>query len=239
VTAEEPPSEQGQTTASRVVTGLSKVAMALRAHDRQRSGHHGLHPTQAQILALLAARPRGLRLGQLATQLGVTSATTSDSVTALERKHLVRRSPSPGDARAIQIDLTAAGQREATAIREWPDAMLHVVDDLDDDEQALLLRLLVKMIRSLQERRAIPAARMCATCQFFDPYAHAGSDKPHHCRFVDAPFADQDLRLDCVDHETAAADVQEVTWLRFTTGRPSRVTTKPIATDPAGRRAGS
>ena len=219
MTAEQPPSEQGQTTASRIVIALNKVALALRANDRTRSGRHGLHPTQAQILALLAARPSGLRLGQLATQLGVTSATTSDSVTALERKQLVQRSPSPDDARAIQVDLTAAGWREAIAIREWPDAMLHVVDDLDDDEQALLLRLLVKMIRSLQERRAIPAARMCATCRYFDPYAHAGSDKPHHCRFVDAPFADNDLRLDCVDHETASADLQEATWVRFTTGR--------------------
>jgi DNA-binding MarR family transcriptional regulator len=222
VTAEEPPSEQGQTTASRVVTALSKVAMALRANDRQRSGRHGLHPTQAQILALLAARPGGLRLGQLASQLGVTSATTSDSVTALERKQLLRRSPSPDDARAIQVDLTPAGRQEATAISQWPDAMLQVVDDLDDDEQALLLRLLVKMIRSLQERRAIPAARMCVTCRYFDPYAHAGSDKPHHCRFVDAPFADNDLRLDCVDHETASAEVQEAAWVRFTTRRSPR-----------------
>ena len=219
MTAEQPPSEQGQTTASRVVTALNKVALALRANDRTRSGRHGLHPTQAQILALLAARSGGLRLGQLAIQLGVTSATTSDSVTALERKQLVQRSPSPDDARAIQIDLTAAGSLEATAISEWPDAMLHVVDDLDDDEQALLLGLLVKMIRALQERRAIPAARMCATCQYFDPYAHAGSDKPHHCRFVDAPFADNDLRLDCVDHETASTEVQEATWVRFTSGR--------------------
>jgi DNA-binding MarR family transcriptional regulator len=222
VTAEEPPSEQGQTPAGRVVTALNKVAMALRANDRTRSGRHGLHPTQAQILALLAARPGGLRLGQLATQLGVTSATTSDSVTALEHKQLVRRSPSPDDARAIQVDLTATGRREAIAISEWPDAMLHVVDDLDDDEQALLLRLLVKIIRSLQERRAIPAARMCATCRYFDPYAHAGTDKPHHCRFVDAPFADNDLRLDCVDHETASAEVQEATWVRFTTRRSPR-----------------
>jgi DNA-binding MarR family transcriptional regulator len=234
VTAEEPPSGQGQTPASRVVTALNKVAMALRTNDRTRSGRHGLHPTQAQILVLLAARPDGLRLGQLATQLGVTSATTSDSVTALERKQLLRRAPSPDDARAVRIDLTAAGRREALAISEWPDAMLHVVDDLDDDEQALLLRLLIKIIRSLQERRAIPAARMCATCRYFDPYAHPRSDKPHHCRFVDAPFADNDLRLDCVDHETAPAEVQDVTWVRFTTGR--RV---PGATDPDDWRAGS
>lgn len=234
MTAEQPPSEHGQTTASRVVTALNKVAMALRTGDRARSGRRGLHPTQAQILALLAARPDGLRLGQLASHLGVTSATTSDSVTALERKQLVRRASSAGDARAVKVELTPAGRQEAMAISEWPDAMLHVVDALDDDEQALLLRLLVTMIRSLQDRRAIPAARMCVTCRYFDPYAHPQTDKPHHCRFVDAPFADNDLRLDCVDHETAPAELQEAAWVKFTSGRRS-----PGATDCGDWRSGS
>jgi DNA-binding MarR family transcriptional regulator len=232
ITAEQPPSEQGQTTPDRVVTALNKVAMALRTNDRLQSGRRGLHPTQAQILALLDARPGGIRLGELATQLGVTSATTSDSVTALERKQLVRRSASPADARAIQVHLTAAGRREAAAISEWPDAMLHVVGELDDDEQAVLLRVLVTMIRSLQERRGIPAAQMCATCRYFDPYAHPGTSKPHHCRFVDASFADNELRLECVDHETASAEVQEATWAKFRTGRRA-------GTDPFDQRAGS
>jgi DNA-binding MarR family transcriptional regulator len=69
-----------------VVTALNKLAIAMRTSQRDRSGRHGLHPTQAQILTLLAALPAGLRLGRLATELGVTSATTSDSVGAPEPK---------------------------------------------------------------------------------------------------------------------------------------------------------
>jgi DNA-binding MarR family transcriptional regulator len=216
MTAEQPPNEHGRATADRVVTALNKLAIAMRTNQRERSGSHGLHPTQAQILTLLAARPTGLRLGQLAAELGVTSATTSDSVSALERKRLVRKSVSADDARAIEVNLTVDGRIEAAAIADWPDAMLQAVDDLSTDEQAALLRVLVKMIRSLQDRHAIPAARMCVTCQYFDPYVHASSERPHHCRFVDAPFGDSELRLDCVDHQAAQSDVQQALWARFT-----------------------
>jgi DNA-binding MarR family transcriptional regulator len=216
-----PPSAHGDATASRVVTALNKLALVLRWGAWQQSGRHGLHPTQAQIVTLLAARPKGMRLRDLAAALGVTPATTSDSVAALLRKGLVDKSPAPGDARAVVVTVTPDGLREAAEISTWPDAMLAAVDDLDVAEQGVLLRVLVKMIRSLQERQAIPAARMCVTCQFFDPYAHPGSDRPHHCRFVDAPFGDAELRVDCLDHVAAAPARQAELWARFAGGRIS------------------
>jgi DNA-binding MarR family transcriptional regulator len=210
-----PPGTTGDATAGQVVTALNKLAMVLRWGAWRQSGRHGLHPTQAQILTLLASRPQGLRLGELAEALGVTSATTSDSVAALLRKGLVGKAPAPGDARAVVVTVTPNGRREAAAIGSWPDAMLAAVGDLDPAEQGALLRVLVKMIRSLQERQAIPAARMCVTCRFFDPYAHPGSERPHHCRFVDAPFGDAELRVDCFDHDPAPADQQDTAWTRF------------------------
>jgi DNA-binding MarR family transcriptional regulator len=210
-----PPSAHGDGTASRVVTALNKLAMVLRWGAWQQSGRHGLHPTQAQIITLLAARPNGLRLRELAEALGVSSATTSDSVAALVRKALVEKSPAPGDARAVVVTVTPQGLREAARISTWPDAMLAAVDDLDAAEQAALLRVLLKMIRSLQQRRAIPAARMCVTCRFFDPYAHPATDRPHHCRFVDAPFGDAELRVDCLDHEPAPPEQSQALWTWF------------------------
>ncbi|WP_242908088.1 hypothetical protein [Actinomadura terrae] len=54
---------------------------------------------------------------------------------------------------------------------------------------------------SLQDRRAIPVARMCLTCTYFRPNAHPGTDRPHHCAFVDNPFDDGELRLECPDHQ--------------------------------------
>jgi DNA-binding MarR family transcriptional regulator len=210
----------------RVTTGLAKVGLALKQQAWAEAGGRGLTPTQGQVLALLRANPGGLRLGVLAGQLGVTTATTSDSVAALHRKGLVAKLPVTGDGRAVLVRLTPAGVREAAAAAAWPDFLLEAVDQLSPAEQAAFLRGLVTMIRTLQERGRIPVARMCVSCRFFRPYRHRDPDRPHHCAFVDAPFGDGGLRLDCPDHQTAPAEQAGRTWRAF------RAPTEAAAADP-------
>jgi DNA-binding MarR family transcriptional regulator len=205
--------------AKRVTTGLAKVGLALKHQAWAEAGGRGLTPTQGQVLALLRASPDGLRLGALAGQLGVTAATTSDSVAALRRKGLVVKLPLAGDGRAVLVRLTPAGVREAAAAAAWPDFLLEAVDELSDAEQAAFLRGLVTMIRTLQTRDRIPVARMCVSCRFFQPFRHP-EGPPHHCAFVDAPFGDGELRLDCPDHVAAPAELAARTWAAFR-GAPS------------------
>ena len=204
-----------QPLAQRVTTGLAKVGIALKQQAWAEAGGRGLTPTQAQVLALLRATPDGLRLGALAQQLGVTAPTASDSVAALHRKGLVAKVPLAGDGRAVVVRLTPVGVREASAAAAWPDFLLEAVDELSAAEQAAFLRGLVTMIRTLQTRGRIPVARMCVPCRFFQPFRHQGEALPHHCAFVDAPFGDGELRLDCPDHAAAPTDQAEHTWRVF------------------------
>ena len=201
----------------RVTVGLAKIGIALKQQAWAEAGGRGLNPTQGQVLALLRANPGGLRLGALAEQLGVTAATTSDSVTALQRKGLVAKEPSAGDGRGVVVVLTPAGNLEAAAAAAWPDFLLEAVGELSTAEQATFLRALVAMIRTLQEKGRIPVARMCVSCRFFRPYQHDDPVRPHHCAFVDAPFGDGELRLDCPDHLTASADQADRNWEIFRT----------------------
>jgi hypothetical protein len=90
-----------------------------------------------------------------------------------------------------------------------------VLEALSDHDRASFLRLLVTLIRALQEARAIPVQRMCATCTHFRPHAHADAACSHHCTFVDVAFGDANLRLDCGDHEPAPAEVAAALWRRF------------------------
>jgi len=199
----------------RVTIGLAKIGIALKQQAWAEAGGRGLTPTQGQVLALLRANPDGLRLGALAEQLGVTAATTSDSVAALQRKGLVTKEPMAGDARGVIVLLTPTGTREAAAAAAWPDFLLEAVGELSTVEQAAFLRALVSMIRTLQEKGRIPVARMCVSCRFFRPYQHDNPARPHHCAFVDAPFGDGELRLDCPDFRTAADEQAAQTWLAF------------------------
>jgi DNA-binding MarR family transcriptional regulator len=206
----------------RVTTGLAKVGLALKHQAWAEAGGRGLTPTQGQVLALLRANPAGLRLGELAGQLGVTAATTSDSVGALHRKGLVAKLPLATDGRAVLVRLTPAGVREAAAAAAWPDFLLEAVGELSEPEQAAFLRGLVTMIRTLQLRGRIPVARMCVSCRFFQPFRHPDGDLPHHCAFVDAPFGDGGLRLDCPDFDAAPAELAARTWEAFRGPIPRR-----------------
>lgn len=191
-------------TSRRVVTGLSKIGLALKTRSFQEAGERGLSPTQSQVLALLLSSS-GRRLSSLCEEMGVKPATVSEAVATLVAKGLVRKGPAPEDRRAVALSLTAEGKRQAAASAGWPDFLVEAVDELSPAEQAAFLAGLVKMIRRLQEQGEIAVARMCLTCRFFRPNVHRSAERPHHCAFVDAPFGDAHLRVDCADHQREEA----------------------------------
>lgn len=206
----------------RLAAGLAKIGLALRSRAWREARGRGLSPTQGQILALLERRAAPLTLEEIARELAVTPATASDAVAALQAKRLVRKGRSRGDRRALALTLTARGRKEAQRAASWPDFLAKVAGELDAAEQAALLRALIKMIRALQERGEIPVARMCVTCRFFRPHRYADPIRPHHCDFVNAPFGDRDLRLDCADHAPAAPGQARLIWQSFTQSEEAR-----------------
>jgi DNA-binding MarR family transcriptional regulator len=184
----------------RVITGLSKIGIALRSQSWQGAESQGLTPTQGQILALLSSHP-GTRLSAIAKGLATSAATASDAVSALVKKGLVSREQAMDDRRAITLRLTPAGQQQAEQAASWPDFLLSAVEELSEDEQTVFFTGLTKMIRKLQDQGKIPTARMCATCEYFSANRHDDAVRPHHCNLVNAPFGDRDLRLDCPEHQ--------------------------------------
>jgi DNA-binding MarR family transcriptional regulator len=134
----------------RLATGLHKIGLVLRQAAWRDSSPRGLTPTQAQLLTLLVASPAGRRLAELAAELGITAASASDSLAALERKGLVTKSRAVGDGRALAARPTAAGRRLAGRLALWPDFLLAALGELDEAERDAFQRALVKMIRSLQ-----------------------------------------------------------------------------------------
>jgi DNA-binding MarR family transcriptional regulator len=160
-----------------------------------------LSPTQADILRFVAHRPAGARLTAAAAHAGVRKATASDAVTALERKALVHKYADASDGRALALKSTAEGNRVA---QTWPSSYAPIVAGLSQAEQELLLGLVVKMIRQLQQRQLIAPQRTCVTCRHFRENFAPGTGTPHFCAFVGEPMAERHLRVDCAEHESAA-----------------------------------
>ncbi|MFO0836158.1 MAG: MarR family winged helix-turn-helix transcriptional regulator [Phycisphaerales bacterium] len=209
-----------QATAQRIVAGLAKVALVFRHAQWAASGRRGLTPTQSQILSLIAGSREPLGVKAVAEHLAVTMGTASEAVGALVDKGLLRKESDEADGRAVVLRLTAEGKREAARAAEWPWAIVDAVETMPEAERAALLRGLVGMIRTLEDRGLIPTARMCVSCRFFRPNEYPGTAKPHHCLFIGAPIGDADLRIDCAEMEPVEASLRPRLWSVFVHGKP-------------------
>ena len=199
----------------RVTSGLTRIGIALRRQAWRGTESEGVTPTQAQALTVLGESAGGMRLAALAAQLGVSAPTMSARVDALVARGLVEKRAGT-DKRSVGLWLTSQGKALVERTTQSPDFLARAVGALDTQEQAGLLRSLVKLIRTLQIQGDIAPQRMCVTCRHFRPFAHSEEQLPHHCAYVDAPFGDQHLRLACPEQEDAPDDQQQAAWRRFT-----------------------
>lgn len=219
---------------SPTVQALSKISLAIRHHERREGSARGLSPLQAQILAVLATRGP-LRLSGIAELIGVKLPALSEAATTLEAKGLIGKAPDPDDSRARRVSMTRAGKREAAAHSQWPDILAEALEVLTDDERASLHVSLIKMIATLERAGRIPLSRMCVTCVHFRPYAEPEADRPHYCALLEAPLHGRDLRVDCPDQESLAAEEASAVWARFLTPPPDQ----PIGTRRVRARRGA
>lgn len=202
----------------RIREGLSRIATVMRNEDWSRAKTSGLNPTQLSILELLEGRADGLSVKDIASNLGVSQPTATDSIAALERKDLVAKNSDGVDKRSVKVAITTKGRSVVDEARPASGAAKDAVDALASHEQEDLLITLVKMISQLQQNDAIPIQRMCVSCRYFAPFAHSDAARPHHCHFVDAAFGQRDIRIDCREHEIADPALRAATWTAFNKG---------------------
>ncbi len=68
----------------------------------------GVTPRQAEVLTVLASRETW-SVGEVASNLGVSSAAATKAIVRLERKGLVTRSTDMMDRRCVNVRITRAG----------------------------------------------------------------------------------------------------------------------------------
>lgn len=124
---------------------------------RRRAPDGGLPPdelTTPQALALRTVVVEGpLRVGVLATALGVSVATASRTVDALVARDLVRRESDASDARAVRVAATVRGRREHALRRErFVQALERFMGELSELERSQLADALETVNRLLVGR---------------------------------------------------------------------------------------
>ena len=94
-------------------TALFQLSCVVQGIYARISERHDLTPVQARLLCILAAGPRGM--AELARCFGVEKAALTGLVDRVERRGLAKRSPVPGDRRALRVTPTDTGKRAAAA----------------------------------------------------------------------------------------------------------------------------
>lgn len=177
--------------------------LGLFQRSRQQAG--GLNPAQWEVLRYLSRANRYSRNPTALTSfLGSTKGTVSQTLLALERKHLVSRRRDAKDGRAIRLELTSAGQ---VRLAEDPIGdIANAADGLTPDHRQDLAQGLTDLLTALQRDHDRRPFGICATCRFFRRDDAAGEPGgPHRCGLTGEPLAEPEISLICAEHQRRAA----------------------------------
>lgn len=80
--------------------------------------------TAAQLSLLSMISDGGLRVGDIAKNLGIKVPSATEQIIKLERAGLVTRQPDPDDSRAVQVAITQAGTAAVESSNQRRNAMV-------------------------------------------------------------------------------------------------------------------
>ncbi len=157
-----------------------------------------LNPVQWEALRYFARANRFSASPSALTEfLGVTKGTVSQTINAIERKGLVKKGRVSGDARAVNITMTAKGRR---LLEQDPLAELHHdLDRFEAQDIVQLNALLKRLVGKALNRKEGAAFGVCNSCRHFNPRHEEGD--PHWCGLLEVPLGVDEASLICREQE--------------------------------------
>ena len=138
--------EAGEVSAAELTECVMRVAHQIRRASMASMAKLDLTPAQSRALRTISRSSEPIRMGVLASTLGVVPRSATGLVEALEDAGLVQRTADPGNRRQVLVSLTDAGQARqqamADARAEAGDGLFSV---LDQHERRLLADLLQRL----------------------------------------------------------------------------------------------
>jgi len=189
----------------KILIGLEQIGRAIAMLQDHESRAQNLSDLQMNVILSLLEPHHARTIGGVAEELNLTPPTISDAVRVLEKKDLLSKTRDSKDERVIRLDLTARGKSTARRLKEKQNPLIKVITHLTEEEKVSLLSLLIKLTKFFQDKGLVSVARLCANCRYFHPNRYPGTEKPHHCGFVDGPFGEPELQVDCSEHRVFPA----------------------------------
>ena len=133
-------------TAAELGELLHRASSAFARRGLAGFAEHGLSPARVRLVVAVGEAP-GIRMRDLAEQLGVTARAVTPLVDGLEGEGLMLRKADPADRRAFRLHLTETGEGLRSVISDLQekvsDDVFSALNQTDRDHLAGLLRKLV------------------------------------------------------------------------------------------------
>lgn len=159
---------------------------------------HGLKPVQWEALRYLARANRfSCTPGAVGQFLGLTKGTVSQTLSALERKQLIRKTADQRDKRSVNLELTAAGR---ALIQDDPlHALTVAIDALSPARKTQLASALESLLQRQLDERSGRAFGQCRNCRFCERDSEGATG--FRCGLLDTPLSFEDTERICVEFE--------------------------------------
>lgn len=178
---------------------FERLAALIQQLVREDAARHGLLPVHLQVLGYLAQANRYSDIPiAVASYLGITRGTVSQTLAMLERKRLISRSGDERHGRRVHLTLTAEG--EEVLAGSWPQRLdeLLAAGGTDLEDLAVQLRGVLGSLQRLNGRQAFGQCRECAH--------FLGEPGRHRCGLTgEALAAEQTIRI-CREWSAAGTD---------------------------------
>ena len=148
----------GDTTCTEAYASLCRTGEALLGElDRRIVLTFDMHQAAATALAVIDGAAAPLTPSQVSNRVLIPSATMTATLDLLERRGWIRRTPNPGDRRSVLVEITPDGRAAADQLLPGIRAVERsILSALTQDERALLLGLLAKVLARAAEVAAEP-----------------------------------------------------------------------------------
>lgn len=190
-----------ETVNRKIADALERLSSAIEVFIHERTDELELNETQGRILMYLYQHPdQQGQTSKMAREMRRTKPTISDAVDSLVDDGYVKRGRSEEDRRVMNLTLSGKGEEAAETLVRWPEVLERYMTSYSDEEKQTVLTFLMDLMKGALEEGAMPVARMCTTCRFFnrDP---DDVDSPYYCELLDIPLSEETLRVDCEEQE--------------------------------------
>ncbi len=186
-------------TEKKIVYLLERISQVFKVLQWELAKKRKLTPLQIQILLFLKNRKQKECVpSRIAEELGLTKATLSESISALEKKGLIRKAVSDRDRRFNTLSMTLSGRKVVKELSSVENLFERYLERFNEADKKNSLKFLINIITSLYFDGYIRVARLCCTCQHFQK--DAINRGLHFCSLTGRELRTEDINLDCASY---------------------------------------